>query len=176
MIATHSPPLQHTWDGNSHVARSHFTWPVLPSAAAATPETTLGYIWVTLINTPAPLSAAQKAVRARTAVFQNEVCVWHWHMVKIHLAGARVCSNRNTCAAEGVFCGCHSMCVSGWAALLRGSATTCGQLAVVIMLQQLICRHRQQRLCAACARAVARVPASDACDGHVLRAACAAIA
>ena len=87
-------------------------------------------------------SAAQQAVHARAAVFQSCVCGGQWQMVKIHLASARACGNRSTCAAEGACCEWHGRCVSR-RERLRGPVAVCGRHAVCSMLQQAGCRHRQ---------------------------------
>ena len=86
--------------------------------------------------------AAQQAARARTAVSQSRVGGVHWHMVEIHLAGARECGNCSTSAAEGACCERHRRCVSR-RARLRGPVAMCGRHAVCSMLQQAGCRHRQ---------------------------------
>ena len=72
---------------------------------------------------PHTQSAAQQAAHALTAVLQSWGCGGQWHMVRIHLASARACGNRSTCAAEGACCEWHGRCVcrggSGCAGLWR---------------------------------------------------------
>ena len=99
------------------------------------------------------------------------------HVLSTHLACACKwkCIGRSAWAARGVACGAHSNIVAGLA-MLRGAAAAGGQPAVAAMLQQLISRHCQWRLCAGCAHAQTRGGASDTCAALKFRAARAPVA